>query len=263
MILILVKVVGRSKGMFLDSRGLFSLRLGAMAPWLVVSLTVHAIGVALIGQTRPGLERREPLLFPLRLIGKPGGGGSQENTSAPAAVSPVAAVPATPPARAEQPARARRSKPQKTATRPRPKPPQPERAMARARPEAPEGDGGGGGSDAKSVDGFGPGSGGGLGGGEGQGGGGPVAYARNPSPPYPLVARRRGEEGVVLLDVLVGADGSASEVTVRRSSGHPLLDTAARETVERRWRFQPAVERGIPVARRVAVPIRFRLEEQG
>jgi protein TonB len=68
---------------------------------------------------------------------------------------------------------------------------------------------------------------------------------------------------VVVLDVLVGVDGSANEVSIRRSSGHAALDASAREIVARRWRFRPAVEGGAPVARRVAVPIRFRLKERG
>ncbi len=257
--------------MFLGSRGLFS-QLSPVAPWVGMSLAVHAVAALLVAQASPGLERRQPILFPLRLVGRPGGGGAAEQVaglgppaSAPFAPSPPAAAPpATPSNPVEQPRPARRAKSQKAAKPAASKPaqPAPEVAHAKERPLAPEGAGGRG-SDTKPVDGFGPGSGGGHGGGQGEGAGEPVAYARNPVPPYPLAARRRGEEGVVVLDVLVGTDGSANEVSVRRSSGHASLDAAARETVERRWRFQPAVERGMPVARRVAVPIRFRLKERG
>jgi protein TonB len=234
---------------------------------MAVSLTVHALGALLVAHAVPGLERRQPALFPLRLVGRPGGGGAADKVAGlgpPAAAlavppTPAVAPPATRPEPVPQPRPVPRKSPQKTA---KPTPPAPEVAHAKASPLAPEGSGGGG-SDTERVDGFGPGSGGGHGGGHGEGAGEPVAYARNPAPPYPLSARRRGEEGVVVLDVLVGMDGSVNEVAVRRSSGHASLDASARETVERRWRFQPAVERGTPVARRVAVPIRFRLRERG
>jgi len=46
-------------------------------------------------------------------------------------------------------------------------------------------------------------------GGDGSGGA-RVAYGTNPLPPYPLVARRLGKEGVVLLEVLVAPDGRAA-----------------------------------------------------
>jgi len=68
--------------------------------------------------------------------------------------------------------------------------------------------------------GLGEGGGGGAGGDGGGGdgsGGARVAYGSNPLPPYPLIARRLGQEGVVLLDVLVAADGRAAEVRILRS----------------------------------------------
>src|SRR5439155_1374438 len=56
-----------------------------------------------------------------------------------------------------------------------------------------------------------PGNGAGDAGGAGGGGDGAegtgAAYGANPLPPYPLVARRLGMEGVVLLEVVVAPDG--------------------------------------------------------
>ena len=86
-----------------------------------------------------------------------------------------------------------------------------------------------------------------------------AAYGTNPLPPYPIVARRLGMEGVVLLDVLVAPDGHAADVRVARSSGHPALDESALTTVREHWRFVPARRDGVPVESRVTVPIRFRL----
>jgi protein TonB len=77
------------------------------------------------------------------------------------------------------------------------------------------------------------------------------------------VARRLGKEGVVLLEVLVAADGSAADVRVVESSGFAPLDESAVATVRSRWRFVPARRGGEPIASRVTVPIRFRLDRAG
>ena len=84
-------------------------------------------------------------------------------------------------------------------------------------------------------------------------------YLENPPPAYPALSRRLGEQGRVILRVLVNAGGRADEVEVRSSSGHPRLDAAARDTV-RAWRFVPAQRGGQPVAAWVLIPISFRLE---
>jgi protein TonB len=84
-------------------------------------------------------------------------------------------------------------------------------------------------------------------------------YLHNPAPAYPPVARRLGEQGRVVLRVLVTADGQPEQVEVRTSSGSPRLDAAALETV-RRWKFVPARQGDRPLAAWVLVPISFRLE---
>lgn len=84
-------------------------------------------------------------------------------------------------------------------------------------------------------------------------------YLHNPPPAYPPLSRRLGEEGRVILRVLVNAAGRADEVQVGTSSGHARLDDAARETV-RAWRFIPAKRGEEPVTAWVLIPISFRLE---
>ena len=74
-----------------------------------------------------------------------------------------------------------------------------------------------------------------------------ASWAGNSPPSYPAMARRLGEEGEVRLDVHVGPDGSVLEVKLKRSSGSPLLDRTAIETVKK-WRFTPATVDGRPVA---------------
>lgn len=83
-------------------------------------------------------------------------------------------------------------------------------------------------------------------------------YRSNPKPDYPPESRRLGHEGVVILAVAVTAEGRAASVQLQRSSGFPLLDTAAQQAV-RRWTFDPARAAGLPVAARVEVPVRFDL----
>lgn len=84
-------------------------------------------------------------------------------------------------------------------------------------------------------------------------------YRLNPPPVYPQVARQRRFEGVVLLRVLVLADGMVGELRLEKSSGHVVLDQAALKAV-RGWAFAPGRRGGMPAAMEVLVPVRFALE---
>lgn len=84
-------------------------------------------------------------------------------------------------------------------------------------------------------------------------------YLQNPPPAYPSVARRQGQQGKVVLRVLVSAAGLPSQVEIRNASGVGALDEAALNAV-RRWRFVPARQGSQPVAAWVLVPIVFTLE---
>lgn len=81
-------------------------------------------------------------------------------------------------------------------------------------------------------------------------------YISNPPPPYPDSARRKRQEGTVVLLVEIDAEGLVLAVSIRESSGFSVLDTTAKKTVTN-WRFSPR-EDGVG-ARRVLVPISFRL----
>lgn len=50
---------------------------------------------------------------------------------------------------------------------------------------------------------------------------------------YPLLARRRGWEGRVVLRIDVSAEGEVSNIRVAQSSGHPVLDDSARQAMTR------------------------------
>lgn len=84
------------------------------------------------------------------------------------------------------------------------------------------------------------------------------SYLRNPPPTYPTLARARGYEGTVLLDVEVLASGRCGEVLVLASSGHDVLDEAAVRAV-RGWVFKPATRWHQPIGFRVEIPITFQL----
>lgn len=85
-----------------------------------------------------------------------------------------------------------------------------------------------------------------------------AAYLDNPAPSYPPMSRRMGEQGRVLLRVLVNADGSAAQVELKSSSGSPRLDQSALDTVKR-WRFIPAKQGTQAIAAWVLVPVSFTL----
>ena len=80
-----------------------------------------------------------------------------------------------------------------------------------------------------------------------------------PAPEYPDESRRLGEEGLVLLEVEVLADGRAGRIRVLRASAYPRLDEAAVAAV-RKARFRPAMAGGAAVRSLVEVPVRFRLD---
>ena len=85
------------------------------------------------------------------------------------------------------------------------------------------------------------------------------AYLKNPPPRYPAIAKRRGYQGTVILEVLVSMDGAVKEVRVFESSGHKVLDKAAIKAVKG-WLFEPGKKGSGPIDMWVKVPIRFVLK---
>lgn len=60
---------------------------------------------------------------------------------------------------------------------------------------------------------------------------------KQPSPPYPEMAKRMHLSGTVKVQVVIGADGLIKETKV--VGGHPILVEAALETL-RMWKYAPA-----------------------
>jgi protein TonB len=84
-------------------------------------------------------------------------------------------------------------------------------------------------------------------------------YLQNPKPPYPSISKRLGEQGTVVVRVLIGADGLPQKAELKQSSGFDRLDRVALETVMK-WRYVPGKRGGIAQAMWVNVPINFLLQ---
>jgi len=84
-------------------------------------------------------------------------------------------------------------------------------------------------------------------------------YRKNPSPKYPRMARRRGYEGTVVMEVLVNREGRAEDLRLYESSGYPVLDRSAMNSVKN-WLFYPGKRGDKEVDMWVKVPVRFKLK---
>ena len=80
-----------------------------------------------------------------------------------------------------------------------------------------------------------------------------------PSPLYPVAAKQQGIQGTVLLNAVIGTDGTVRELRV--IDGHQLLAPAAIEAVKR-WKYKPYCVKGKPVEVETTITVNFRLEKQ-
>jgi protein TonB len=84
-------------------------------------------------------------------------------------------------------------------------------------------------------------------------------YLHNPKPPYPPLSKRLGEQGQVLVRVLIGTDGVALKAELKQSSGFERLDQAALAAAMR-WRYLPGRRGGVPETMWFTAPITFALD---
>lgn len=73
-------------------------------------------------------------------------------------------------------------------------------------------------------------------------------------PNYPLLAREMKVQGSVILDALIGRDGSIQALKI--VSGPTILATAAMEAV-RQWRFKPYLQAGQAVETEARITVNF------
>lgn len=81
----------------------------------------------------------------------------------------------------------------------------------------------------------------------------------NPPPRYPRLARRRGLEGEVVVEVTILPDGTCADVKVVEHAGVGSFADAALDAL-RKWKFRPATRDGDPIAFIQRVRFIFRLK---
>ncbi|MFY8325194.1 energy transducer TonB [Pseudoalteromonas sp. ZZD1] len=86
----------------------------------------------------------------------------------------------------------------------------------------------------------------------------PIFKAPRPTLNYPLKAKRRGYQGVAILQIELAEDGTIAQLSVLKSSGFTELDKAALNNVSQ-WQFHPVMRDQHKVKARFSVPIEFSL----
>ena len=78
-------------------------------------------------------------------------------------------------------------------------------------------------------------------------------------PAYPSLSRRVGEEGVVVLEFTIEANGDVLEAKIKQSSGHPRLDEAAKRGLTTLCKFHPGTVDGKPERATATIAYRWQL----
>lgn len=86
-----------------------------------------------------------------------------------------------------------------------------------------------------------------------------VVYQPDADPYYPSFSKRAGEQGEVVVRLIIDEAGIVEEVALLRSSGFPRLDRAASE-IGKRYRFKPYSVNGNPARISTNLLIKFNLK---
>ncbi|MBB5863273.1 energy transducer TonB [Xanthomonas sp. 3058] len=84
-----------------------------------------------------------------------------------------------------------------------------------------------------------------------------LAAVKTPPPDYSPQLACAGIGGTTVLRVVIGTEGTPTDVSVTQSSGQPVLDEAAQTRV-REWKFRAATRNGQPVPQTIQVPVAFK-----
>ncbi|MFC1235046.1 energy transducer TonB [Vibrio sp. F74] len=87
----------------------------------------------------------------------------------------------------------------------------------------------------------------------------PTFKARPTPVSYPRVAKRRGQQGKVLIEVWIDDKGKQIKQFIVDSSGFSTLDGAALTAISN-WKFDVSTDRGHAIAHRVQIPVNFKLD---
>jgi protein TonB len=85
----------------------------------------------------------------------------------------------------------------------------------------------------------------------------PPTQLKRVNPVYPPIAQSARVQGVVIIEAIIGPDGTVTEAKVLRSI--PLLDAAALEAVKQ-WQYSPTLLNGVPVPVIMTVTVNFTLQ---
>ena len=78
-------------------------------------------------------------------------------------------------------------------------------------------------------------------------------------PPYPIDAKRAGEQGTTQMEITISTSGVITNCSVTASSGSQRLDATACSFVQRNWRWQPPTRDGREVSATTKVSVIWNL----
>ena len=82
----------------------------------------------------------------------------------------------------------------------------------------------------------------------------------NPHPEYPLIARKKGWEGRVIIQADIDNTGKVTYIKILESSGYEALDSVSLNTLKN-WKFTPAKFGNKFVEDSVTIPVNFLLKD--
>ena len=85
-----------------------------------------------------------------------------------------------------------------------------------------------------------------------------IGTIENPHPEYPIIARKKGWQGRLLLAVHVDKNGNVLNIHVKETSGFEVLDKVSIKTVSD-WKFLPARFGDSYVEDNLNIPVSFKL----
>ena len=83
-----------------------------------------------------------------------------------------------------------------------------------------------------------------------------IGSEENPHPTYPLIARKKGWEGRVILQTNVDKEGNVKYIRILESSGFKVFDDVSIQTLKT-WKFKPAKMGNKYVDDIVNIPVKF------
>ena len=86
-----------------------------------------------------------------------------------------------------------------------------------------------------------------------------VVYEPDADAYYPSFSKRSGEQGAVVVRLIIDQAGNVEDVALLRSSNFPRLDRAAEE-IGQRYRFKPYLVNGVPSRISTNLLIKFNLK---